>query len=149
MIVFIDIDKVIYQSDLGKKLNKEITENIEKDEKKLNNIEKKLKEKENEIVKQQNILSKEELNKKIKDLKVEISDFNKKKRSINDKYRKQRLQQTNSMVTSLNKILSEYANENSISLIIQKKNIVIGKSALDITNQILEVFNNKVKSLKN
>ena len=30
-----------------------------------------------------------------------------------------------------------------------KKNIVIGKSALDITDQIIEIFNKEVKSLKN
>ena len=34
-IVFIDIDKVIYQSDLGKKLNKKITNEIKKEDSKL------------------------------------------------------------------------------------------------------------------
>ena len=33
-------------------------------------------------------------------------------------------------------------------MIVQKKNIVIGKSELDITNQILELVNNKIKSVK-
>ena len=51
------------------------------------------------------------------------------------------------MVSNLNKILGQYANENSISLIIQK-NIVIGKSDMDITKQILEIFNKEVKEVK-
>ena len=44
--------------------------------------------------------------------------------------------------------MSEYSSKNSISLIIQKKNIVIGKSDLDITSQILELVNAKIKSVK-
>ena len=148
-IVFIDIDKVIYQSELGKKLNKKITNEIKKEDSKLRKKEQELKNKENDILKQKNILSKEELNEKITKLKKEIKDFKDERRSINKKYTDQRLKQTNSMVMSLNSILSDYANDNSISLIIQKKNIVIGKSALDITDQIIDIFNKEVKSLKN
>ena len=148
-IVFIDIDKVIYQSELGKKLNKKITDEIKKEDSKLRKKEKELQNKENDILKQKNILSQEELNVKITKLKKEIKDFKDERRSINKKYTDQRLKQTNSMVMSLNSILSDYANKNSISLIIQKKNIVIGKSALDITDQIIEIFNKEVKSLKN
>ena len=54
---------------------------------------------------------------------------------------------TNKMVNQINKILTQYASENSISLIIQKKNIIIGKTELDITPQILKEFNSKVKSI--
>ncbi len=148
-IVFIDIDKVIYQSELGKKLNKKITNEIKKEDSKLRKKEEVLKNKENDILKQKNILSQEELNEKITKLKKEIEDFKDERRSINKKFTDQRLKQTNSMVISLNSILSDYANENSISLIIQKKNIVIGKSTLDITDQIIDIFNKEVKSLKN
>ena len=148
-IVFIDIDKVIYQSDLGKKLNKKIANDIKKEDSALKKREKELKQKENDLLKQKNILSKDELNDKISTLKTEINNFKEKRRSTNKKFADIRLKQTNSMVMSLNKILSNFANENSISLIIQKKNIVIGKSALDITDQILDIFNKEVKSLKN
>ena len=49
------------------------------------------------------------------------------------------------MVDKLNSILSKFADENQISLIIQKKFIVIGKSTLDITDKILDIFNKEVK----
>ena len=148
-IVFIDIDKVINQSDLGKKLNKKNANDIKKEDSALKKREKELKQKENDILKQKNILSKDELNNKISSLKTEINSFNEKRRSTNKKFADIRLKQTNSMVMSLNQISSNFANEKSISLIIQKKNIVIGKSALDITDQILDIFNKEVKSLKN
>ena len=47
----------------------------------------------------------------------------------------------------LNLILSEYSAKNSISLIIDKKNIIIGKSELDVTNQIMDLLNKKIKKV--
>ena len=35
--------------------------------------------------------------------------------------------------------------ENKLSLIVQKKYIVIGKSELDITDKVLDIFNKEVK----
>ena len=49
------------------------------------------------------------------------------------------------MVQSLNKILSKYAEENNISLVMKKKYIVIGKTGLDITDNVLKIFNKEVK----
>ena len=57
-IVFIDIDKVIYQSELGKKLNKKITNEIKKEDSKLRKKEEVLKNKENDILKQKLTLKK-------------------------------------------------------------------------------------------
>jgi len=53
----------------------------------------------------------------------------------------------NKLLQQLNSILSSYAVENSIDLIIKKKDIIIGKSSLDITEDIMKIFNNKVKQL--
>ena len=56
-----------------------------------------------------------------------------------------RIDKTNEIVQSLNTILSKYADENNISLVIQKKFIVIAKSGLDITNEVLKIFNKENK----
>ena len=144
-IAFIDIDKIINQSKFGKKSFKKIDSDYEKEKKKLLKIEKDLVSEEQEILKQKNILSEEELNSKIKDLKKEINDFKTKRNSINEKFAKFKLDKTNEMVSGLNKILSKYADENNISLVVQKKYIVIGKTELDITDKVLEIFNKEVK----
>ena len=144
-IAFIDIDMIINQSEFGKKSYKKIDNDFKKENEKLIKIEKNLVSKEKEILNQKNILSEEELNNKVIDLKKEINDFQKKKRLMNEKFNKMRLDKTNEMVQSLNNILSKYADENDISMIIQKKFIVIAKSGLDITNEILEIFNKENK----
>ena len=144
-IAFIDIDMIINQSEFGKKSYKKIDNDFKKENEKLIKIEKNLVSKEKEILNQKNILSEEELNNKVIDLQKEINDFQKKKRLINEKFNKMRRDKTNEMVQSLNNILSKYADENDISMIIQKKFIVIAKSGLDITNEILEIFNKENK----
>ena len=144
-IAFIDIDKIINESEFGKRTYENIDLKFKKENQKLLEIEKKLVSKEQEILKQKNILSENELNKKITNLKKEINDFKKKRKSINEKFNKIRLEKTNEMVQSLNKILSKYADDNNISLVIQKKFIVIAKTGLDITNEILKIFNKEKK----
>ena len=47
----------------------------------------------------------------------------------------------------LQPILAEYSNKENISLIIQKNNILLGKSNLDITNSILEILDQKKKKI--
>ena len=79
-INYVDIDKIISQSDAGKKLNKSIDTIIKKNKEFLK-IEEDLK-KDAEIVKQQNILSKDELNKKIKDLQNEIQNYRNEKENL-------------------------------------------------------------------
>ncbi len=144
-IAFIDIDKIINESEFGKKSYKKIDNDFKKENEELLKIEKNLVSKEKEILNQKNILSEEELNNRISELKKEIDDFQKKKRLINEKFNKMKLDKTNEMVQSLNVILSKYADENDISLVIQKKFIVIAKSGLDITNEILKIFNKENK----
>ena len=140
-IAFIDIDMIVNQSEFGKKSYKKIDNDFKKENEKLMKIEKNLVSKEKEILNQKNILSEEELNNKIADLKKEINDFQKKKKLINEKFNKMRFDKTNEIIQSLNNILSKYADENDISLVIQKKFIVIAKSGLDITTEILKIFN--------
>ena len=146
-IVFVDIDAIINQSDIGKKLNKQLNDSFKKEDKNITELEKKLKEQEDNILKQKNILSEDELNKKIQNLRNDIASFQKKKLEITENFRKKKLDQTNKLVSKLNSILSAFAEQNEISIIIQKQNIVIGKSALDITKNIMEIFNKEVKSI--
>jgi len=147
-IGFIDVEKIIYNSSTGKKFFTNLDNEIKKKGSQFKDIEIKFKKEENEILKKRNIISKEEFNKNIGDLKKKISNHNKSKREFNKKITEKRLIGTNKLLNSLNKIVSTYASEKSISLILQKKNIIVGKAELDITDEILKIFNDKIKSVK-
>ncbi len=146
-VYFVDIDKIISQSNVGKKVQKSFNQKIKKENDKFSKIESELKSKEQDILKKKNILSKEELDKEVKDFQMTLKNFREDRVKFNREINKKNLQTTNKMVNEINKILTKYASENSISLIIQKKHIIIGKSELDITDKILKEFNNQVKSV--
>ena len=120
-IVFVDIDKIIYESDLGKKIAKKMDDDFNKEETKLNKTEEKLKKREDDIIKQKNILSEEELNNKVQSLKKEIVEFRNEKKKLFDKFQQEKLKKINQMVDKLNKILSQYAADKSIDIIVQKR----------------------------
>ena len=146
-IVFVDMDRIIATSNAGKKAQNSIDKLAKKENQKFDSIESNLKKKEQEILKQKNIISKEELDKKVKSFQTELSKLRKEKIEFNRSIIKRNQESTNKIVNEINKILTEYASNNSVSLIIQKKNIIIGKTELDITPQILKEFNSKVKSI--
>ena len=146
-IAFVDIDKIIATSNAGKKIQGTFNKTINAENEKFSRTEKDLKKKEDEIIKQKNVLSKEELDKKIKDFQKEIQDFRNKRAKFTREMTAKNLETTNKMVNEINKILTKYASENSISIVMQKKNIIIGKSELDITDNILKEFNSKIKSI--
>ena len=47
----------------------------------------------------------------------------------------------------LNTIISKYVEENSIQMVFSKKDIVIAKKDLDITNPVMELLNNKLTKI--
>ena len=147
-IFYVDIDKIVKESNVGKKVEKDFLSIVKKKNKEFDKIEKDLKKKDSDLIKQKNILSKDELSKKIKSLEKEIKDYRANKNKFNQDISQKKLKATSEMVVYLNRILGKYASDNSASLIIQKKNIIIGKSEMDITKQIMEIFNKEVKSVK-
>ena len=52
------------------------------------------------------------------------------------------------MLNTLTPILTSYSTDKNIDIILPKKNLLIGRTELDITNEILEIFNKKVKTIK-
>ena len=47
----------------------------------------------------------------------------------------------------LNPIIAKYVEENSIILVLPKKNIIVGKKNLDITNQIIKMLDKESTKL--
>ena len=59
-----------------------------------------------------------------------------------------RSKQEQKLLEELTPILADYAEKQSISFILPKQNIVIGKSELDLTNNIIIILNKKIKTIK-
>ena len=147
-IVFVDLDKIVSISKAGKSiinqlevLNKATIEDFKK-------TEKKLKDKEIKLIAQKNILSSSEYENNVRSLKTEINTYSKERKVIIKKINKLKLESTNKLLQQVNKVLIKYSEENSISVILQKKYIITGKSDLDISDDILKLVNKNIKEFK-
>ena len=144
-IVYLDINYILTNSEKGKiifqQLDKKNKNNILELEKKENIL--KGKEKNLEIKK--NILSESELKKQIEDLKIQIIKFKKEKKKLVKEFNNYKKKELSSLMQEINPIISEYVKEKSIDLVLDKKNILIGKTSYDITSNILELVNIKLK----
>ena len=147
-IVYIDINSILNKSDVGKSLN-DFLEKIEnKDLEKYKLIEAQLIKKEKELIAQQNILVNEEFQKKLASLTAEVQKYRSDKKISLDELNKVKIEKTKEILKVLNPIIAKYVDLNSISLVIPKKNIIVGKKNLDITEQIIQLLNNDIKKLK-
>jgi len=146
-VVFIDINFIFKNSIVGKELN----EKIAKKENEINLEIKKFKNdievEKNEITSQKNVISSEEYNKKIKILETQIMEMNNlisKKRNELNKFKKN---VEKSFSKELNLIIEKYSTENSIDMILDKSNLLMARKELNITQQVINLFNENVKEI--
>ena len=147
-IVYIDLNKIMNNSIAGKSITSQLENNHKKNILKFKNIEEELKKEEAEIISQKNVITKEEFEKKIIDLRDKANKFRKERNDNINNLNNQRLEATSKMITLVRPILSEFSDKNSISLIIDKKNIIIGKTLLDITDDILKIIDEKIGKIQ-
>ena len=91
------------------------------------------------------MLSEKELNDKITSLRKEAKDFEKKKIKTINEIKIKRAAELNKFLQLIKPIIEEYMKENSISMIIDKKNLFMAESKGDITKDILDLVNKKIK----
>ena len=147
-IVFLDMDRIVSTSIVGSSILKQLKNLSDENLTLLNKKEKNFKEKEIKLISQKNIISESEFRNKVELLKKEINVLNKNRNSLIVDFNKLKIQNTNKFLKLINPILVKYSNDNNISFILQKKNLIIGKSELDITNEILKIINNDIKEFK-
>ena len=145
--VYIDVNFLLSKSEAGIYINNELKKINDKNIEDFKKFESKLKSEEADILKQKNILKEKDFNSKVKALRIKYDAYNEKKINTNSELKKMRDNAANKLLTAINEILKEYSLKNSISLMIDKKNIVIGKTQLDITNDILELLNKKISNI--
>ena len=147
-IVYIDMDKIMQISKAGKAAISKINNQKKKDVSKFQKIEKGLKSKEEELITKKNVISAEEFNKKLESLSKEISNYRTLRQEAIDLSTQSRLNASADFAEKIKPILADYAAENNIDMIIQKKNIIMGKTDLDITDEILIIVDKKINKLK-
>jgi len=147
-IVFVDMEYLLQKSKAGIKIIKNF-DNLQKEKNKyFEELAEKLKKQENDIIAKKNIISTDEYNNLVLELRKEINQYKLERDNFLKDMQNQKIQYLGKFVKLINPILAEYSKNNTIDLIVDKKNIIIGKNSLDITNDILIIIDENIKKIK-
>jgi len=144
-ITFLNLDLVLSQSNPGKIILNDLENLKKKNEESFQNLGDKIKKKEQDLLKKKNILSKEEFESSLISLKSEIDLFNKERSKTINEYEQFKKKKLNEFLSKITPLIREYTSENSISLVLNQKDIFIGNKNYDITNDIVKIIDNNIK----
>jgi len=147
-IAFINMDKVISTSNAGSSILKQLTDLNNKNLQFLKKEEKKFKEKETKLISQKNIISEADFQNKVNELKSEIKNYNQNRDKMINEFNKLKVDNTNNLLKLINPILLKFSDDKEISIVLQKKDLVVAKTELDITDDIIKIVNAEVNEFK-
>ena len=141
-IAFIDLNFVINNSILGKKVIEKLESANDKNLDLLKKEQKLLNDEKDEIEKTKNILSKEEIDKKILSFNDKLQNFNKKKDLMSKQFKELKQNEMSALLDIINPIIEKYMIENNIDLMLKKENVYISKTEYDASDIIINLINN-------
>ena len=146
-VAYLDMKFILNNSKAGKGAQDFLQKTFKENQKKFFEEENALKKEESDLLAQKTILAKEEYQKRADNLRKKVIDYQSQRRASLDKITTQRTKARKTLLEKLDPILKTYIKENNISLVVDKKNILMGNADLDITNVITEKLNKEFPSL--
>ena len=146
-IAFIDINSIFINSDAGKDLNSFLKQKKKDLDDQVNISVIEINNKKDKLATQKNVLDTNEYSKKIKELEEEIKKINTSISKKNDELLKLQKNIEAKFSQNLNSIIEEYSIENSIDIVFKKQDILMAKNEMDITKDILNLFNKKIEKI--
>tara|TARA_B100000886_G_C20405396_1_gene484526 strand:+ start:996 stop:1520 length:525 start_codon:yes stop_codon:yes gene_type:complete len=144
-IVYLDVQYVIDNSEIGKFYKDKLKAKTDKDKLNLIVQEKKIKNADQLIQNQKNILKENEIKKKVEELNKLVLKYTNERKKYNDDVSQQKKDYTLKILDVLNPLITNYVKNNNINLVLEKKNVLIGIKDLDISKNILLKLNEYTK----
>jgi len=141
-VSIVDITFLLKNSNKGKNIQKELDNLNSKNLKLFEEKKKNLEVKEKKIASKKNILSEEDFNNEVSKFRKEVANYENERRKSVQEINNVKVSKISKLLGEINKILVDYSSKNSISTIIDKKNVIITKQENDITKEILKILNN-------
>ena len=147
-VAYLDIDFILTNTIAGKLL----LENLKKQEDiKINKFkidDEKFRNNEKKILAKKNLVSVEEIKKEMNELQIEYQKYNNDKKKEIDSLKKKRNTNIINFINSINPIIEKYMTDNSIYILMDKKNIFIAKNDYDITQKLIKLIDNQIKTFE-
>ena len=145
---FLDFKYILNQSDAGKKAQSFLKNKLEKGIKNLKEKEKTIQQEEKKIISQKKVITEDEYKKKVSELRKKVALLQKERTTLLNTVAKQREKARNELLKNLNPIIKDYMKDKKIRMVIDKKSLLLADENLNITNDIIDLLNKKLKSIK-
>ena len=137
-VVYIDMNRILNESKVGIFVEKELTKSHEAKLDNFSKTEEELKKEEIDLISKRNVMARDEFDKNVKILNEKAQAYQAQRRQWFDDIAQKRNKARAEVLKSLDPIMSDYFEQNKISLILYKRNIAIGSSEIDITDKIID-----------
>ena len=146
-VSYVDIDYVLTHTIAGKILLNTLKKEEELKINRFNLDDENFKSEKNKILSKKNLISKEEINSELKLLQIKFEKYRVKKINDVDELKTKRNRNIVNFLNLINPIIEKYMTDNSIYMLIDKKNVFIASKNYDITNNLIELIDNQIKTI--
>jgi outer membrane protein len=147
-IAYLDIDFILTNTLAGKSL----LVNLKKEEqKKINKFkvnDEQFRNDEKKILAKKNLVSSEDIKKEMKSLQLKFQEYKKNKTKEIEELKMKRNKNILNFLNLINPIIEQYMSDNSIYMIMDKKNVFIANNNYDITKKLIELIDNQIKTVE-
>ena len=144
-IAYIDMDFIIKNSEIGKKTLNSIKILNDKNINELKKKEKILKDLESKIISKKNIISKENFDKEVLMFQEKANKFKEDQSKMIDDFNNYKKKELDGILKKISPIINAYMEKKSVKILLDSKNILIGRSNLNLTNEVIKEINEKIK----
>ena len=144
-IVYLDLDNVVINTKAGKSILSKLEKSKKSALLEFEKKEKNLKKIEEEIKKQKNVISEEEYKKRLVEFRKEISKFQQDKQKVVNEFNQKKQIEFSEFFKKITPIIEQYVSEKKIDIILDKKNIFLASKKKDITLEIINIIDSKIK----
>ena len=143
-IFYVDIDKIINKTNVGKYINAEFENSKKKNNAKNLEIKNELKQREESLISQKNILEEDVFNNKLNLFRKDVNNFNQLSQKSSRDLQNRLMKNKANFLKLIEPILLDYVASNNITYLLQKKYIIVGHNDLNKTTDIIELVDTKI-----
>ena len=147
-VSYIDLDYVLTNTIAGKELLNTLKKEEELKIDEFKSSDNNFKIEENKILSKRNIISKEDINNELKLLQIKFQKYKQEKIKKIDDLKNKRNRNIINFLNQINPILEKYMADNSIYMLLDKKNVFIANNNYDITKKLIELIDNQIKTIE-
>ena len=147
-VAYLNVDYILANTLAGKSLLNALKKEEELKIEKFKTRDENFKNEEKQIIAKKNLISKEVFNKEIKALQIKFQKYRKNKSKEIDDLKKKRNKNIINFLNAINPIIEKYMADNSIYILMDKKNVFIANNNYDITKKLIELIDNQIKTIE-